>query len=180
LGLRRLRLGLAMLTYQDWLLFCFVLGVLGGTAAALAFGGPVVQGCILGAAGTAGAGNRYGAKDFLAVWKQRAFETGAGWLAGLTVCSQMLFGFLTFYAGMSLAVVLSIWTMRKGILGIAAFLCSMLPHGIVYLLIWYVLSVWSGQAQKKLHILPGLLLVAMSGAGAFLEIWVSPLLSGLF
>ena len=157
MGLRRLRLGLAMLTYQDWLLFCFVLGVLGGTAAALAFGGPVVQGCILGAAGTAGAGNRYGAKDF-----------------------QMLFGFLTFYAGMSLAVVLSIWTMRKGILGIAAFLCSMLPHGIVYLLIWYVLSVWSGQAQKKLHILPGLLLVAMSGAGAFLEIWVSPLLSGLF
>ena len=180
MGLRRLRLGLAMLTYQDWLLFCFVLGVLGGTAAALAFGGPVVQGCILGAAGPAGAGNRYGAKDFLAVWKQRAFETGAGWLAGLTVCSQMLFGFLTFYAGMSLAVVLSIWTMRKGILGIAAFLCSMLPHGIVYLLIWYVLSVWSGQAQKKLHILPGLLLVAMSGAGAFLEIWVSPLLSGLF
>lgn len=180
MGLRRLRLGLAMLTYQDWLLFCFVLGVLGGTATALAFGGPVVQGCILGTAGTAGAGNRYGAKDFLAVWKQRAFETGAGWLAGLTVCSQMLFGFLTFYAGMSLAVVLSIWTMRKGILGIAAFLCSMLPHGIVYLLIWYVLSVWSGQAQKKLHILPGLLLVAMSGAGAFLEIWVSPLLSGLF
>ena len=54
MGLRRLRLGLAMLTYQDWLLFCFVLGVLGGTAAALAFGGPVVQGCILGAAGTAG------------------------------------------------------------------------------------------------------------------------------
>ena len=54
MGLRRLRLGLAMLTYQDWLLFCFVLGVLGGTATALAFGGPVVQGCILGAAGTAG------------------------------------------------------------------------------------------------------------------------------
>ena len=47
-----------MLTYQDWLLFCFVLGVLGGTATALAFGGPVVQGCILGAAGTAGAAHR--------------------------------------------------------------------------------------------------------------------------
>ena len=56
----------------------------------------------------------------------------------------------------------------------------MLPHGIIYLLIWYVLSVWSGQAQKKLHILPGLLLIAMSGAGAFLEIWISPLLAGLF
>ena len=180
MGLRRLRLGLAMLTYQDWLLFCFVLGVLGGTAAALAFGGPVVQGCILGAAGTAGAGNRYGAKDFLAVWKQRAFETGAGWLAGLTVCSQMLFGFLTFYAGMSLAVVLSVLTIRKGLLGIAAFLCAVLPHGLVYLLVWYVLSGWSGQIQKKLHILPGLLLLIITGAGAFLEVFVSPFLWGLF
>ena len=28
MGLRRLRLGLAMLTYQDWLLFCFVLNLM--------------------------------------------------------------------------------------------------------------------------------------------------------
>lgn len=53
------------------------------------------------AAGAAGIGGEYGLKEFLGVWKQRAFETGAGWLAGLTVCDQMLFGFLTFYAGMS-------------------------------------------------------------------------------
>ena len=179
MGMRWFRLRLGTLTYEDWLLFCFVSGIFCGTAAALVFGGPTVQGCILGAAGSFGGGNR-GVREFMTVFRQRALETCGGWLVGITVCSQMLFGFLTFYAGMSLAVVLSIWTMRKGILGIAAFLCSMLPHGIVYLLIWYVLSVWSGQAQKKLHILPGLLLVAMSGAGAFLEIWVSPLLSGLF
>ena len=35
-------------------------------------------------------------------------------------------------------------------------------------------------AAAATFVLPGLLLVAMSGAGAFLEIWVSPLLSGLF
>ena len=179
MGMRRLRLSLATLTYQDWLLFCFVLGIFGGTAAALAFGGPVVQGSILGAAGAAGIGGEYGLKEFLGVWKQRAFETGAGWLAGLTVCSQMLFGFLTFYAGMSLAVVMSVLTMQKGILGIAAFLFAVLPHGLVYLMIWYVLSGWSGQFQKKLHILPGMLLAAMAGAGAFLEVYISPLLTGL-
>ena len=84
------------------------------------------------------------------------------------------------YAGMSLAVVLSVLTIRKGLLGIAAFLCTVLPHGLVYLLVWYVLSGWSGQIQKKLHILPGLLLLIITGAGAFLEVFVSPFLWGLF
>lgn len=180
MGMRWLRLRLATFTYQDWLLFCFVLGVCSGTAAALAFGGPVVQGCILGAANVSGSGSGFDGKTFLNVWKQRAGQTGAGWLAGLTVCSRMLYGFLTFFAGMSLAVVLSVLTVRKGILGIAAFLCSILPHGLIYLLIWYVLSVWSAQMQKKLHILPGLLLLAMSGIGALLEVWVPPLLAGFF
>lgn len=178
-GMRRVRMALAMLTYQDWLLFCFVLGVLGGTVAALAFGGPVVQGGILGAAGMSAARGGHGVKDFLGVWKQRALETGAGWLAGLTVCSQMLFGFLTFYAGMSLSVVLSVLTMQKGIMGIAVFLLAVLPHGLIYLLIWYILSGWSGRADKKLHILPGMLLIAMAGAGAFLEVFAAPFLSGL-
>lgn len=174
MGIRRLRLKLTEFTYQDWLLFCFVMGILGGTAAALAFGEPTVQGCILGAAGTLNGSREYGLKEFPAVYKQRALETCGGWLAGLTVCSQMLFGFLTFYAGMSLAVVLSVLTMRKGILGMAAFLCAILPHGLVYMLVWYVLSGWSGQTQKKLHILPGLLLLVIAGAGAFLEVFVSP------
>lgn len=179
MGMRWLRLRLTTFTYHDWLLLCFVMGIFSGTAAALAFGGPTVQGCILGAAGTLGGSSEDGIREFMAVFKQRALETCGGWLAGLTVCSQMLFGCLTFYGGMSLAVVLSVLTMRKGILGIAAFLCTILPHGLVYILVWYVLSGWSGQNQKKLHILPGLLLLAMAGAGAFLEVFVSPALCGL-
>lgn len=178
--IRRLRLGFGPLTYEDWLLFCFMLGVLAGTAAALLFGGPVVQGGILGAAGASGAAGRYSVKECLGVWKQRAFETCGGWLAGLTVCSQILFGILTFYMGMSLAVVLSVLTVRKGLLGLAAFLCNMLPHGLVYLFIWYILAGWAAQTPKKIHILPGLLLIAMAGAGAFLEVWAPPLLSSMF
>ena len=178
--LRRLRLGLAALTYQDWLLFCFILWVVTGTAVAVAFGGPVVQGTILGAANASGIRKNVGAKEVLQGWKQRALQAGAGWLAGLTVCSQILFGILTFYGGMSIAVVFSILTMQKGILSIAVFLFTILPHGLVYLLIWYVLSGWSGQHQKKLHILPGLVLIAMAGAGAFLEVYVPPLFAGMF
>lgn len=176
---RRLRLGMAAFTYQDWLLFCFILGIFGGTAAALAFGASTVQGCVLGAAGTVGGHKRYGAEAYFAVFRQRALETGAGWLSGLTVCSQLLFGLLTFYAGMSLAVMLSVLTMQKGIVGIGWFLCRILPHGLIYGLIWYVLSGWSGQMQKKMHILPGTLLVLMAGAGAFLEVYISPFLCGL-
>ena len=115
MGMRWLRLRLGTLTYEDWLLFCFTAGIFCGTAAALAFGGPTVQGCILGAAGSFGSGNR-GVKEYITVFRQRALETCGGWLAGVTVCSQMLFGFLTFYAGMSLAVVLSVLTIRKGCL----------------------------------------------------------------
>ena len=54
MGMRWFRLRLGTLTYEDWLLFCFVSGIFCGTAAALAFGGPTVQGCILGAAGSFG------------------------------------------------------------------------------------------------------------------------------
>lgn len=179
MGVRRLRLVFRTFTYDDWLLACFVLGIAAGTGAALAFGGPVVQGGILGAAGTAGLVREPGVGEFLKVWKQRALETGAGWLAGLTVCSQMLFGLLTFYGGMSVAVVMSVLTMRKGILGIAGFLCAVLPQGIVYLMVWYVLSRWAGPGPKKLHILPGLLLMLIAGAGAALEVYLGPLLSGL-
>lgn len=170
---------MAAFTYQDWLLFCFILGTFGGTAAALAFGASTVQGCVLGAAGTVGTDKEYGAQAFFAVFRQRALETGAGWLSGLTVCSQLLFGILTFYLGMSLAVMLSVLTMQKGIVGIASFICHILPHGLVYSLIWYVLSGWSGQGQKKMHILPGSLLVLMAGAGAFLETYISPYLCSL-
>ena len=47
MGMRWLRLRLGTLTYEDWLLFCFTAGIFCGTAAALAFGGPTVQGLSL-------------------------------------------------------------------------------------------------------------------------------------
>lgn len=105
-----------------------------------------MQGCILGAAGSFGSGNR-GVKEYIIVFRQRALETCGGWLAGVTVCSQMLFGFLTFYAGMSLAVVLSVLTIRKGLLGIAAFYVRSCP--MVWSISWCGTCCQAGQARFR-------------------------------
>ena len=51
-----LRLRPSQFTYGDRLLLCFILGVLGGTAAALFFGDRLLQELILGAAGNMGPG----------------------------------------------------------------------------------------------------------------------------
>ena len=86
MGMRWFRLRLGTLTYEDWLLFCFVSGIFCGTAAALVFGGPTVQGCILGAAGSFGGGNRGdrqacrsagGRQPGASRWKRRRF---GGWI----------------------------------------------------------------------------------------------------
>ena len=93
MGMRWLRLRLGTLTYEDWLLFCFSgQGIFCGTAATLAFSGPTVQGCILGAAGSFGSGGSKG-RIYGTVFRQRALGDlrQVGW-PGLTVCSQMLFG----------------------------------------------------------------------------------------
>lgn len=177
--LEQLKMRLRTFTYDDWLFLCFLLGIFSGTGAALAFGGPVVQGSILGAAGNAGQVGEPGWNEFMALWRQRALETGIGWLVGLTVCSQMLYGFLTFYCGMSISVVLSVLTVRKGILGIVGFLGGVLPQGILYVMVWYILSRWAGPGAKRLHIVPGVLLMLMVGGGACLEIYLLPVMRGL-
>ncbi len=169
-----LRLRPSQFTYGDRLLLCFILGVLGGTAAALFFGDRLLQELILGAAGNMGPGR--GRR----VVGQRLLETGLGWMAGLTVCSQALFGALVFGWGISLSVVLSVLTMEKGLLGILYFLGCILPHGAVYVFVWYVLAGWAGQRQKRVRLLSGTVLLAITGAGAALEVYVGSLMYRFF
>lgn len=165
-------------TYADWLLLAFISGILGGTAAALLFGSSVVQGEILGGNAGITRGNP-GMEAFFLVLRSRALGMLAGWVAGLTVCSQLLFGVLTFHGAMSLAVVLTVFTVRKGILGIAAFLCAFLPQGILYLFVWFVLARWAGQKEKRIHLPGGIFLLAVTGLGAFLEVFAGQYLRGI-
>ena len=178
--LRRGRaLGLPAFTYEDWLLLCFVLGVLSGTALSLTFGGLAVQGAVLGMASGGRLKGAAGRESFLPVLRLRAAQTGMGWLAGLTVCSRLLFGLLTFGSGMCLSAALSLLTIEKGLLGIAAFLLSVFPQFLFYILIWYILSRWAWQREKKMHLPGGMFLLMLSAAGAYIEAFAAPYLAGL-
>ena len=77
-------------------------------------------------------------------------------------------------------MVLSVLTIRKGLLGIAAFYVRSCPMVWSISLVWYVLVRLVRPDSEKLHILPGLLLLIITGAGAFLEGFVSPFLWGFF
>lgn len=167
-------------TYEDWLLLCLISGVIAGTAAALAFGELTVQGAVLGAAFSGISRQAPGGEAVLPVIRQRVGQAALGWLAGLTVCSALLFGLLTFFAGMCLAASLSLLTMEKGLFGIAAFLLATLPQGLFYLLIWYIESRWARQPNKKIHLPGGFLLLCLAAAGAYAESFMASALSGLF
>ena len=80
------------------------------------------------------------------------FQLGAGWLCGLTVYSVWLFGILTCFWSFSLGMGVIYFTLEKGLWGLPLFLRSLLPQGIFYLMVWYVLSRWSFSTRKRLRL----------------------------
>ena len=177
--------GMRRFTYGDWLLFCFIAGLGAGMALALifydtgifhAFGGAAG----IGSAGTdpaaeisaAGALSQGAGRAFFGILRRREAACLIGWVVGLTVCSRFFFGLLTAHGGMSLAAILTVLTIQKGILGLPLFLAALLPQGILYGLVWGVLAGWAGQREKRLHLAPALVLLGIMAAGAFLEVWV--------
>ncbi len=178
--LRRLRMEVRSLNYQDWLLVCFILGVVGGTAAAHFFGGQTVKAQVLGGMGPGPAVDGAARKAlFWEVLRLRSAQLAVGWLLGLTVYSAVLFGLAAVWGGVTVAVVMSVLTSQKGLLGLPAFLCSMVPQGTCYVLAWAVLAMWAGSAEKKIHLAPFGLLLAVGAVGTFLEVYASPALYGL-
>lgn len=160
----------ARLAYKDWLLLCFLMGILMGTAAAHFFGDSV--------GGVLAAGGRRGGEACLYVLRVRLAQLAVGWLIGLAVCSAPLFGLAAAYTGMSLAVVLSVLTEQKGLLGLPVFLCAMGPQGIFYGAVWAVLARWAGNPKKRARLGPLALLGLLAAAGAFAEVYISPLAAG--
>ena len=88
------------LNYQDWLLVCFILGVVGGTAAAHFFGGQTVKAQVLGGMGPGSSVD--GAVRQALFWqvlRLRFAQLAVGWLMGLTVYSAVLFGLAAVWGG---------------------------------------------------------------------------------
>lgn len=52
------------------------------------------------------------------VLRVREMQLAAGWLVGLTVCSVPLFGLIAAWGGLTVAVLVSVLTSQKGLLGL--------------------------------------------------------------
>ena len=109
---------------------------------------------------------------FLIVIKQRFFQLGAGWLCGLTVYSVWLFGILTCFWSFSLGMGVIYFTLEKGLWGLPLFLRSLLPQGIFYLMVWYVLSRWSFSTRKRLRLPALAFLMLLTACGAAFEAYL--------
>ena len=95
-----------------------------------------------------------------------------GWLAGLTVCSRFVFGCIAFCTGFVLSFGLSCLILKKGLWGIFLFLGKMLPEGLLYGLIWFVLAAWAWQREKRLHLPALAMLTMLLAAGVWTEMFM--------
>ena len=174
-------------SYDDWLIFCFEAGIIGGTAVVLLFGeGALGRGLL------AGEGRetpwRKGMISFLtealrdggmeqvikeasvvSLLAKRLLQMTAGWVAGLTICSPFFFGCITCWGGMCLSGALAFLTLEKGIWGLPVFLWLLFPQGVIYGITWAVLAGWAGGRERRLHLAAFFLLLLFTAAGALLE-----------
>ena len=120
-----------------------------------------------------------GKQLFLLVLRQRALEMAAVWLIGLTSLAGLGFALLGGYLGFSMAVILSVTTMQKGLLGLPVYLVTLCPQWLLYLPVLMVLFFWATEGEKRIRPAATLLLAAVTVFGVFLEIYVNPLLLSL-
>ncbi len=157
------KISLKQLSGDHFLFFCFFLGMAGASAVVWWRGPDVLS------YKNAGTDSASFAEAFFTVMKQRFFQLGAGWLCGLTVYSLWLFGLLTCFWSFSLGMGIACFTAEKGLVGLPLFFRSLLPQGIFYLCVWYVLSRWSISRQKRLRLPAFAFLMLITVCGAAVE-----------
>ena len=64
------------------------------------------------------------------------------------------------------------FTLEKGLWGLPLFLRSLLPQGIFYLMVWYVLSRWSFSTRKRLRLPALAFLMLLTACGAAFEAYL--------
>ena len=163
--------------YPDWLLLAFTAGIVAGTAAVRLFGGNLIREQLEGVTYAAGPPTW---EFYIKVLMRRLFQITAGWIIGMTICSVPLLCLAAAWAGVSQAVVLSVLTAQKGLMGLPLFLCSLLPHCLIYGVVWWILASWAGGEEKRVRLVPFMVLAALTALGAASEAVISPLLTRLF
>ena len=162
---------------RNFCLLCIMGGVLAGTMWANLLSGELL-GQIGYFDGIYGAGKIYSDREQRQLWgyiiRQRLCEVGLGSLAAMTPLAVPVYLVGAFCAGFVLAVLITLFTLEKGWLGIVYWLASVLPHGLCYLGVWLILTiaVMEGEELKKVRI--WMFVAVLVGVGSFLEAWVNP------
>ncbi|MCI8838647.1 MAG: hypothetical protein HFG74_11420 [Hungatella sp.] len=111
---------------------------------------------------------------WLYVLRQRAWEAGFGGLLAMTPAAAAAYLVLAFAAGAAAAMVITVFTLEKGWMGLGYWLASVLPHGLCYGAVWVIWAAAVMERQDirkfKIWILAGLLVTG----GSLLEVWVNP------
>ena len=170
--IRRIPLG------NIWIL-CVMSGVLMGTLWANLLGGKLME-QVGYFDGVYGAGKALSEEERWQLWRyvirQRLWEAGLGGLIAMTPLAVPGYLAGAFGAGFILAVIIAMFTLEKGWLGIAYWLLSAMPHGLCYLAVWMTLTaaVMGRRDMKKIRV--WLLAGILVAAGSFLEAWVNHML----
>lgn len=169
------------ISYHDRLLFCFIAGVIGGTVTANLLSGELQS--QIGYFNTLFlSGQSLGGREQQELWyfvvKQRLLEVSGAWLVGLTVFSALGYYILAVLAGGSVALVLSVITVQKGMMGLPFYLATIVPQVFCYLPVCLVLAVWAGEDSRNIHLAGMGILVGLTVAGAVLEVYLNPLVLG--
>lgn len=159
-----------------WLM-CIIGGVLAGTMWANLLSGELL-GQIGYFDGIYQTERAYSGREQWQLWRyiirQRLCEIGMGSLIAMTPFAVAGYFIGAFGAGFVLAVLITLFTLEKGWLGVLYWLASVLPHGFCYLTAWMILAaaVVEKQDLKKVRI--WLFIGILVAAGSFLEAWVNP------
>ena len=114
------------------------------------------------------------------VVRQRLCEAGFGGLLAMTPVAAPGYLVLSFGTGMAIALVIAVFTLEKGWMGLGYWLGAVLPHGLCYGAVWliFVAAIKERQDLRKIRIwlLTGILVMG----GCVLEVWVNPWIVEMF
>lgn len=111
---------------------------------------------------------------FLYILRQRMIQAGLAVLVGITLWAAAGYCMIAFGVGFVQAVVISMFSMQKGYLGLFYYLVTVLPQGLCYLAVWIVLTegVQEGLTSMKLRFWAVVIILVVTGSA--LECWMNP------
>lgn len=111
---------------------------------------------------------------FLKILPKRIWTLTMVVLAAATPMAPWLMLLIAGYFGFSNAVMVSIWTMEKGIGGLLGYIVMIFPQCLCYIPITYLMLWWMPVKEKSLTLLSVLVLAGLTTVGAVLESFVNP------